>query len=149
MRLPRRGAVRTRQDDMRGTYRTVDDVEIQWLPVPEIAPWDYQPSWPFRGQAFHESMNPIHNTVEVWPVLGVMLERVTEIFLPPHFGYTVMVLDESFKLIFGYTATSVQAISGEIEWYGVRAAFEILEMQGQFDRLDLAVWEGSAMRRAA
>ncbi len=110
--------------------------------------WSRKPVGPFRVQVWHESQHPSTVIAEHHIEFGAAMERIAFWYMPPAEGYTVLLLDESFAVVFGSCAASdvLDQTNGQVGWYGVRAAFEWLEQTGRFDMLDLAVWEGRAMQ---
>lgn len=112
--------------------------------------WFRRPVGPFRVQVWHESQHPSTVVAEVHEEFGSAMECVAFQYMPPAVGYTVLLLDESFHVVFGSCAASdvLDQTNGQVGWYGVRVAFEWLEQNGRYDWLDLAVWEGRAMQSA-
>ncbi len=110
--------------------------------------WFRRPVGPFRVQGWHESQHPSTVVAEVYTDFGPAMDRVAFQYMPPSKGHTILLLDESFQVVFGSCAASdvLDDTNGQVGWYGVRAAFEWLEQNGRYDRLDLAVWEGRAMQ---
>lgn len=112
--------------------------------------WHHVPTGPFRTQAWHQAGDARMAAVETYSTFDVAMARFAMYFLPPLPGYTALLLDEGFRVVFGWCNTD-QVLAdnqGQQGWYGVREAFAWLEGLGEHDMLDLAVWEGRAMASA-
>lgn len=107
------------------------------------------PVGPYRGQVLMRRHSIADAAFEIHDTLASVMQAITAM-LPPFDGTTLFVMDETYTAVFGYSSDpDITAVAnGQICWYGVRAAYEWLENCGEFDMMDLAVWEGRAMETA-
>lgn len=120
---------------------------VPLLPVDFRPPWMMTPSAPFRIQMWHEAnlFEPVWRTE--WRFDNVMYPAAES--LPPREGVALVVLDEGFRMCFGYSARAEALVEfGTAVWYGCRAAYEWLEQHTDIPHMDLAIWESTAKDRA-
>lgn len=134
------------------TRRHGHRVEDHWpaglAPTEFHAPWDMSPVGPFRIQRWAEA--PPGWVRGEWHVHHDLGEAIMEFMSwPTEIGMTAVMLDESFRVVLGWTA--IHTIWRQIEcpvWYGVRAAFAWMEESGRFDPMIILDHEITAMASA-
>lgn len=111
----------------RNGYKVEDDWPNGLAPLQMYAPWEMTPEQPFRLQRWHEAPTGFHRGE--WRIHHTLSEAVDD-FLnwPVEQGMIAMMLDESFRTVLGWSASSVVwDLYGKEAWYGVRASYECME----------------------
>ena len=104
--------------------------------------WDYEPSGPpYRFELHGNKVDSPLRTFESWSTLEAAVNRFVNRALPQFYPAHAFVLDSAGMAVLGYNttpdATTVRGPYGW--WFGVRAAFEVLERF--HDPMECAVWE--------
>lgn len=102
-------------------------------------PWEYQPVAPYRIQVWPDVRRP-HAAYRVSRDLSYLLEKLADV--PVERGWTAIVLDETFKVVVGWTGDhAIWEQWPAPVWYGCRAGFDALRALDVYDEMRLLGWE--------
>lgn len=109
-------------------------------------PWEHRSCGPYRIQRRYTS-DP-YGELMVWDMASEDVEYAVgmfcEVALPMQREATVLLMDESFRCVLGYT-TMWGGIRGVgMAWWGTAETFGVLQTWSDMDPLALAVWESIA-----
>lgn len=129
------------------------------VPAAFGSPWGYAPVGPYRVQVWHEDLRPEDVVFDTWVHLRQAVPRFAQLALPVRPGLLAFVLDESGRVVIGYSAQSAEArralglnetvLLEATIWYGMEIGFESLRDLGVVDELELTMWESMAMASAS
>jgi hypothetical protein len=139
-RLWRRRVNRTRERTRIGGRLIEDD----WFVAPGhlLTSFDAEPRPPFRWQVVEQ---PAHllgfSQTGVCDTLDEVMAVFCDEWMPPRVGLAAVVMDESFRIVFGWAMPEWFAAKfGSADWTGTAAGYRWLAGSGRFAETDVEAW---------